>query len=77
MGRTTAKGTPTNKPRRTNTPNSWYYETPRGVEVVAELRDKDGGCIGTTITKIPWWRLMGSAVRCGWKVQKIEPRAKP
>lgn len=36
--------------------NQWFYETPQGLCVVAELRDKSG-YLGTTNVTIPWAKV--------------------
>lgn len=37
---------------------SWFYQQRKGLCVVAELRDKRGYYLGTTVTDIPWRKLL-------------------
>lgn len=39
--------------------NQWFYETPQGLCVVAELRDKSG-YHGTTNVTIPWQKVVAA-----------------
>ncbi len=40
----------------------WWYETPEGIIVLAELYH-DGRFIGTTEVKIPWRKIRAAVVR--------------
>ena len=33
---------------------TWFYMNRRRIEVVTQLREKDGTYVGTTIAEIPW-----------------------
>jgi hypothetical protein len=46
------------KPTDIKKPGSWFYQERKGLCVVAELRDKDSGYLGTTVTDIPWRKLV-------------------
>jgi hypothetical protein len=37
--------------------DAWFYEEPRGIQVVIEHRDEFGGYIGTVRTRLTWARL--------------------
>ena len=36
----------------------WFYQQRKGLCVVAQLVEKDGTVLGTTIADIPWRRLL-------------------
>lgn len=44
------------KPQHIND-RQWFYEEPRGVLVVAELRGVTGAHFGTTQTRLPWRKV--------------------
>jgi len=52
---------------------AWYYEYPKYIIVVAELRDASGAYLGTAETKIPVDRLKASINRMR-RPAKIRPR---
>lgn len=58
---------PSLNPQNMRDGKSWYYETRGGIQVYAHSAH------GTTVTRIPWSRLMKSAERCGWKVKRAVP----
>jgi hypothetical protein len=64
------KLSPSNEPQDVIEDRAWFYESRRGIELVTQVRDKEGNFISGDITRIPWGKLMRSAQRCGWKVQK-------
>lgn len=48
--------------------DAWFYEQPRGLEVVGELR-RDGLYVGTTVVSVPWFKVHAALER-HWKIQK-------
>lgn len=60
---------PSNRPQkiRGGKEEAWFYESRRGVEIYVSVP----GLNAASVARIPWWKLMASATRCGWKVQKI------
>lgn len=67
------------KPRqlRKNGGEAWFYETPKGILVVGELRP-NGVYQGTTQVLMPWVRISG-AVENHQAIQqrRKKPRARP
>ena len=45
-------------PTEIKEPNSWFYQQRKGLCVVAVLRAPDGTYLGTTVTDIPWRKLL-------------------
>lgn len=43
--------------------NTWFYEEPRGLLVVHEARDADGGYLRTDQFVIPWRKVVASVRR--------------
>lgn len=44
------------------TPDAWYYEQPRHIDLIVWTRHKDGTRHAECV-KIPWWRLRKSLAR--------------
>ena len=40
-----------------NTKLSWYYLTPKGINIVAQLENKNGKYMGMTITTLTWLKI--------------------
>lgn len=64
------KPQPSDDPQIVVNDRAWYYESRRGIELVTQIRDKQGEFVSGDVTRIPWGKLMRSAQRCGWKVTR-------
>jgi hypothetical protein len=51
-----------NKPQ-TIDESSWYYEEKKGIEIVHEIKNKDGSYLRTDFILIPWRKLKESLRR--------------
>ena len=38
----------------------WFYQAPKGISVVTQLREKNGYYLGTTVADIPWKHLIAA-----------------
>lgn len=66
---------PSLNPQVVKRDRAWYYESARGIELITQIRDKNGTFISGDVTRIPWSQILRSAARCG-KIASNEGRAK-